>query len=127
MMGSQRWVHGRQAGEGRAGCVFWTLVALLFGLFAAEVVPIKMASMKLEDFMKELAMTQPRRPKEFFESEIFNKARSLDLEIPRKQIRVKKYTERVVMDVEFSVPVEVLTLSFDWDVKIHVDRDIFLM
>ncbi len=121
------WQQGLQSGEGRSGCIFWTLIALLFALFASEVAPVKMASMKLEDFMKELAMTQPRRPKEFFESEIFNKARSLDLEIPRKQIRVKKYHERVVMDVEFSAPVEVLGFAFDWDVKIHVDRDIFLM
>lgn len=126
MRSTRRWQE-QQGGEGRSGCIFWTLAALLFALVASEVVPIKMASMKLEDFMKELAMTQPRRSKEFFESEIFNKARSLDLEIPRKQIRVKKYTERVIMDVEFTAPIEVLSFTFDWDVKIHVDRDIFLM
>ena len=126
-MRSRQQLAEKQRGEGRSGCIFWTLMALLFALLASEVVPIKVSSMKLEDFMKELAMTQPRRPKEFFESEIFNKSRSLDLEIPRKQIRVKKYPERVVMDVEFSAPIEVLGFSFDWDVTIHVDRDIFLL
>ena len=122
----RRWMR-RQTGEGRSGCILWILLALLFALAASEIVPIKMASMKLEDFMKELAMTQPRGSKEFFESEIFNKARSLDLEVPRKQIRVKKYPERVIMDVEFSAPIDILSFTFDWDVKIHVDRDIFLM
>lgn len=114
-----------QAGEGRAGCVFWILVATVFGLIAAEAVPIKIATMKLEDHMKDLAMTQSRRPKEFFEREIFNKAKYLDLEIPRKQIRVKKYSERVVMDVEFTAPINLLGFNYDWSVSIHVDRDLF--
>lgn len=116
-----------QLGESRVGCIFWTLIAILFALAASKVIPVKMASMKLEDHMKELAMTQPYGTKEFFEREIFNKSRSLDLDVPRKQIRVKKYLERVIMDVEFTAPIEVLSFSFDWDVKIHVDRDIFLM
>ncbi len=116
-----------QSGESRIGCIFWILIAIIFALAASKVVPVKMASMKLEDHMKELAMTQPRGTKEFFEREIFNKSRSLDLEVPRKQIRVKKYPERVIMDVEFTAPIEILSFNFDWDVKIHVDRDIFLM
>ncbi len=116
-----------QLGESRVGCIVWTLLAIVFALVASKVVPVKMASMKLEDHMKELAMTQPRGTKEFFEREIFNRSRALDLDIPRKQIRVKKYPERVIMDVEFTAPIEVLSFNFDWDVKIHVDRDIFLM
>ncbi len=118
---------GGERGEGRSGCIFWLLVSLVFALISFEAVPIKMATMKLEDHMKDLAMTQPRRPKEFFEQEIFNKARFLDLEIPRKQIRVKKFTERVVMDVEFEAPIEILTFTYNWNISIHVDRDIFLM
>lgn len=116
-----------QSGEGRIGCIFWTLIAIVFALAASKIVPVKMASMKLEDHMKELAMTQPRGTKEFFEREIFNKAKSLGLEVPRKQIRVTKYPERVIMDVEFTTPVEILSFTFDWDESIHVDRDIFLM
>ncbi len=118
---------GSQRGEGKIGCIFWTLVALVFGLVASEMVPVKIATMKLEDHMKELAMTQPRRPKDFFEQEIFNKAQALNLDVPRKQIRVKKYTERVIMDVEFTVPVDVLGFDYDWNIKLHVDRDLFLM
>lgn len=118
---------GAELGEGRSGCVFWLLVSLIFGLIGFEAVPVKIATMKLKDHMNELAMTQPRRPKEFFEQEIFNKARFLDLEVPRKQIRVKKYTERVIMDVEFSAPIKVLSFTYNWNISIHVDRDIFLL
>ena len=118
---------GRQLGEGKIGCLFWSLLGLLFIVVGVKVVPIKMATMQLEDRMKELAMTQPRRSKGFFEREIHNRARDLDLPVARKQIRVKKYKERVIMDVEFMVPVEIFTYTYDWNIKIHVDRDLFLM
>jgi len=114
-----------QRGEGRIGCIFWSLVALVFLLVAMKVVPVKIATMQLEDHMKELALTQGRRGKEFFESEIYNKAQFLELDIPKEKIRVKKYPERVVMDVEFTVPIDILSFTYNWNVKLHLDRDIF--
>lgn len=118
---------GRERGEGKIGCIFWSLAGLLFILVLYNVLPIKIATMKLEDYMIELAMSPRARTADngFFEREIHNKAKLLDLEIPRKQIRAKKYPERVVMDVEFTVPVEIISFTFDWNVDIHVDRDVF--
>ena len=116
-----------EAGEGRAGCVFWILLAIVLGLVAKEVLPVKAAAIKLEDHMKDLAMTQPRKPKSFFEKAIFKKAQSLELNIDRKQIRVKKFPERVVMDVQITAPVNVLGFTYDWNISIHVDRDLFLL
>jgi hypothetical protein len=116
-----------ERGEGRIGCIFWSLLGLIFVLVAVKVVPIKIATLKLEDHMKELALSPRARVagKDFFEREIFNKAERLKLDIPRKQIRAKKYPERVVMDVEFTVPIDVLSFTYDWDIKIHVDRDVY--
>ena len=125
MGSSQATWRADTARESRVGCVFWALVGILFVLVAVKVVPVKIATMKLEDHMTEMAMTQGRRDKDFFEREIFNKARSLKLDVPRKQIRVKKYPERVIMDVEFTVPIDILSFTYNWDVQIHLDRDIF--
>lgn len=116
-----------QRGEGKAGCLFWVFLLLIGGMIGYQVIPVKIASMQLEDHMKEMAMTQPRRPQHWFEQRISERALELDLEIPKEQIRVKKYPERVIMDVEFSVPINILGYSFDWDIKIHLDRDIFLI
>ncbi len=117
----------REGGEGKIGCIFWSLIGLLFLLIAWKVVPIKIATMKLQNHMVDLAMSPRARTadKSFFEREIHNKAKSLNLNIPRKQIRAKKYPERVVMDAEFTVPVDVLGYTYDWDVEVHVDRDVF--
>jgi hypothetical protein len=119
--------RGIARGEGRIGCLFWSLLGLIFVLVAIKAVPVKIASMKLEDYMTELAMSQRARVAghDFFEREIFNKARDLELDIPRKQIHAKKYPERVVMDVEFTVPIDLLAFTYDWNIAIHVDRDVF--
>lgn len=116
-----------QAGEGKAGCVFWILIVLVIGLVGAEVMPIKMKTMKLEDFMKELAMTQPRKPQHFFEKAVFDRARELELNVEKKNVKVRKYKERVIMDVEFVQPISVLSIDYDWNISLHLDREIFLL
>lgn len=83
--------------------------------------------MQLEDHMEELAMTQPRKSAPYFEREIHLKARQLGLEIPRKNIKVKKYPERVIMKTELVKEISVLGVKFDWDFSIEVDRNIFLL
>ncbi len=119
--------RGTERGDSKIGCIFWSLVGLVFVLVCMKIVPIKIAEMKLKNHMQELAMSPAARTagNDFFEREIYNKARLLKLDVTRKQIRAKKYPERVVMDVEFSVPVDVLSYEFDWGVNIHVDRDVF--
>ncbi len=116
-----------EGGESKIGCIFWTLIGLLFVLVAMKAVPVKIATMKLEDHMQDLAMSPRARTADngFFEREIYNKAKSLELNIPRKQIRAKKYPERVVMDVEFTVPLDILSYTYEWDIEIHLDRDVF--
>ncbi len=119
--------RGIEKGEGKIGCIFWSLIGLIFLLVGMKVVPVKIATMKLEDHMQELALSPRARTadNDFFEREIYNKARFLQLDVPRKQIRAKKYPERVVMDVEFTVPIDIFSYTFDWNVELHVDRDVF--
>lgn len=118
---------GNQKGEGKAGCVVWIVIAVVFGLTIAEVAPVKMATMKLEDYMEELAMTQPRKNSDFFKRAIHKKSEELGLVIERKQIKVKKYPERVIMDVEFVHTLDILGFNYDWNIHLELDRDIFLI
>ena len=115
----------RESGEGKAGCLFWVLLLLVGGLVAAKLVPVEMKKMKLRDHMQELASTQGHRPQAFYEKEIGNKARELGLTIPKDQIQVKKYENRIIMDVEFTVPIDFMVYQWDWTRKIHLAADTF--
>lgn len=118
---------GSQKGEGKAGSLFRVLLLLIGVLVGSKVIPVKIATMQLEDFMKEMALNSPRKPQSFFEKQIGNRARELELKIPKDQIQVKKHENRVIMDVQFTVPLDFYLFQHDWDVKIYQDLDIFLL
>lgn len=113
-------------GEGKAGCIFWTLLAIFVGLVATRVVPIQVAKMQLKDEMKDLALTQPRKPGSYFEKRILERARDLDLPVEKRNIKVDKRRDRVIMDVEFTIVVDMVLVDYPWNVKLHLDRDLFL-
>lgn len=116
-----------QRGEGRAGCIFWTLV-LAAGIFvAAKIIPVKIATAELKDKMEEAAQLMPRgREKEFVDFIVAN-AVERDLPVTRKDVKVKKSNQRVTMDVSFTVPIDLIVTTYDWDIDLHVDRDIFII
>lgn len=118
---------GYDSGEGRAGCLFWLLVVLVAVMVGFKVIPVKIATMQLKDFMEELAMTQSRQTGAFFVREISNKAKELDLDIPKKQIKVRKSAERVVIDIDFVVPLDFYFYQHDWNIHLHLDRDIYII
>lgn len=116
---------GSQRGEGKAGCLFWILVLMVIALAASRIVPVKIATMQLEDHMKDLPALYPRKDQAFYEKSIRDRGRELGLEIPRERIKVRKQTERVIMDVRFTVPLDFVAFQHDWNVEIYQDLDIF--
>lgn len=114
-----------QKGAGKAGCLFWILVLLIAALVASRVVPVKIATMQLEDFMKDLPAHHPQQTQSFYEREIANRARELGLQIPKDRIRVRKQSERVIMDIQFTVPLDFVVYEHQWNVQIYQDLDIF--
>lgn len=117
----------RQAGEGKLGFLFWMLVLGMLLLAGFRVIPVKIATAQLKDHMEELAQLSPRGDSRYFSREIYNRARELDLPVEKKNIKVDKRPNRVIMDVDMKVPVDLLVTTYDWQIKIHVDRDLFLM
>lgn len=116
---------GSQRGEGKIGCIFWIFVLVVAILVGSKVIPIKIATMQLEDHMKELSLSQRNRPQAFFEKEIYNRSRQLELEIPKDQIKVTKPSNRIVMDVRFTVPLDFVVYTYNWNIRIYLDRDVF--
>ena len=117
---------GSQKGEGKIGCLFWVLVLGAVALVASRVIPVKISTMKLEDHMEELVMANPRQPKSFFEREIANRARDLNLPLAKEKIQVRKSEDRIIIDVRFTVPMDFVVTQHDWDITIYKDLDIFL-
>ena len=114
-------------GEGKAGCIFYILLTFVVAYAAMKVIPVQVDKMQLEDYMRELALHNPRKRADWFERRIKDRADELELPVERKNIKVKKSSKRVKMDVKFTVMVDLLVTDYAWNVSIHIDREIFLM
>lgn len=117
---------GLQRGEGRIGCLFWILVLMIVALIGSRVIPVKIATMQLEDHIDDLVIAHPRSPQSFFEKEIRTRAEQLDLKIPKNQIKVRRTDERIIIDIRFTVPLDFIVYQHDWNVVIYQDLDVFI-
>lgn len=115
-------------GEGKAGCIIWSLLLLFAALVAYRYVPAKVSAMQLKDQMEELAMMQStsRKPADFFVKQILSRAEELQLPVKEADVKVSKSQKRVVMDVKFTVVLDLLVTDYPMKFNIHVDRQIFL-
>jgi hypothetical protein len=117
---------GSQKGQGRVGCLFWILVLLILALVGSRVIPVKIATMQLKDHIDDLVIAHPRHPQSFFEKEIRTRAEQLNLKIPKDQIKVNRTDERIIIDIRFTAPLDFLAFTYDWDISIYEDRDVFI-
>ncbi len=117
---------GFQRGEGRIGCLFWILVLMVVALAGSRVIPVKIATMQLEDHIDDLVVAQPRGSQAFFEKEIRTRAEQLDLKIPKSQIKVRRTDERIIIDIRFTVTLDFIAFQYDWNVTIYEDLDVFI-
>lgn len=113
-------------GEGKAGCIFYGLLALIVGFMALKVVPHQVAKLQLKDYMKELAMTAGRQEARWFEQRIKERADELRIPLEQKKIKVKKTQKRIIIDVEYTVVLDLVVTEYPMTEKIELDRDIFL-
>lgn len=113
-------------GEGKLGCIMWGGLVVLVAFFAIKVVPIQVAKMQLADYMEEMALTTPNQRVREYERRIIERAKELDLPVERRDIEIRKTNKRIIMDVEFTVVLDLLVTEYPWTFKIHIDRDIFI-
>lgn len=116
-----------QSGEGRLGCIFWIVILAIAAMIAMKVVPLKIATAELKDHMEELATTRPQGTGEGFTKSIYQRALDLKLPVAEKNISVQKNDQRVIMDVNFTIPVDLLVYTYEWKVNLHLDRPIFIV
>jgi hypothetical protein len=110
----------RQAGEGVLGCVVWLVIAGIAALIVVKMVPVKMASSELYDFMVEQAKFAGRRTtSEGVKKAIHEKAVKLGLPVTAKDVSVSLTGGRIVVRCALVVPVD---LVFDTDVWGFDDR-----
>lgn len=118
----------RQAGEGVLGCVVWLVIAGIGGLILIKMVPVKIASSELLDFMVEQAKFAGRRTtSETIKKAIHEKAAQLGLPVTAKDISVNLTGGRIIMRCKYSVPVDLVFYTYVWEFDHRVNRPVFVI
>ena len=114
-------------GQGKLGCILWLLVLLAVVGVTAKLIPIKIRSAELYDFMEEQALFAGRTKPEEIKKRILRRAQELDLPLTKKNLSVERRAGRVRMRATYTVPVELPGYTFEWDFEHILDRPVFVV
>ena len=114
-----------QAGEGKIGCIFWTLVIVVLAVVGWKMIPIKIATSELYDYMVEQAKWAASMPPEQLQKGILAEARRLNLPVEAQDVKVVVDSGRIKMSARFTVPVDFPVRTYNWDFNLEVDRPVF--
>lgn len=113
-------------GDGRLGCILWLVVLGLAVFIAWKAIPVKLAATQLYDYMDDQARFGARASSEALRARILKRAKDLDLPLTARNLMVKKSGGVIRMECRFTVPLNVLGYTYNWDFELVVDRQIFI-
>ena len=117
-----------ERGEGNLGCIVWLLVLGLAVMVCVKVVPIKIASAELYDYMDEVARSAGvNTTAEDAKKAILQRAVDLKLPLEKDHVTVVREGDRIKMRAEYTVPVEFPGYTYNWNFVHEMDRPIFIV
>ena len=117
---------GRQSGQGKIGCFIWLLAFAIGAMVAYKMIPVKVKTAELYDFMVDQAKWAGNATNDQLEKSILAKAAELGLPLDEKGIRVEKDRDRVRMEATYTVPVQFPGYTYYWQFHQQVDRNIYI-
>jgi hypothetical protein len=115
-----------QAGDSKIGCILWSLLLAVGILAGVKMIPVKVKTSELYDFMVEQAKWAASASEETLARRIVDKGRQLDLPFDQRQVKVEKLNDRVRMQAVFVVPIEFPGYTYDWQFDLKVERPIYV-
>ena len=116
-----------QKGDVPVGCLVGGLVALIVTLIAIKVAPIMIHVGELDKQIGVYADRANRREynDKRIERAIITKAEALDLPVTKKDISIKRTSNRIKISVEYRVPIEFPGYTYVWHKKHFHERPLF--
>lgn len=117
-----------ERGEGRIGCILWLLVLGLAVLISWRMIPVKIASAELYDFMDEQARAAGvNTAAEDVKKNILARAAQLHLPLDKDHVTVERVGDNIRMTAEYTVPVQLPGYTYNWHFRHELDRPIFVV
>lgn len=115
-----------QSGQGKLGCILWTLVLAVGILAAVKMIPVRVRVAELTDYAEEQAKWAGGQSADKIRTRLHNKAQELDLPLAKKNIQVEKSRGKLRVRMQFTVPIDFPGYTYQWDFDFQDEWDIFI-
>ena len=115
----------RERGEGNFGCLIGIVVLVIAGVLAYKLIPIKVKTADLRDTVMDNARSAGNLNDGQIKSNIMRKAKELELPVPEENVKVRRQSSIVYVDVEYDVPVDLPGYTFNWHFQHKTENPIF--
>ena len=119
--------HLRQIGESKIGCIFWLVVLGYVAFVSWQMVPVKMKSVDLDQFIvrtAERASLEQRNTEKTLRTAIMKEADELNLPLKADDLSVKRTGARITVEASYTVPINLVVKTWDWEITHKVQRSI---
>jgi len=93
-------------GAAGIGCIVWLFVLIFIGYCLYKIVPVKVASSQLYDFMEEEAGFGSIKNLTQLEKEILAKARDLNIPLNKEDLTIRRSREAVTIEAHYQLTID---------------------
>ncbi len=117
--------RGREKGEGQFGCLIGIVVLLVAGVLAYKMIPIKVKAADLRDTVVDEAKSAGQHDEVVIRRNILQKAKDLNFPVTDENIEISRKSTYVIIDVKYTVPVDLPGYTYNWNFHHHAENPIF--
>jgi hypothetical protein len=115
----------RERGEGQFGCLVGIVIVLAVGVLAYKLIPVKVKAADLRDTVVNEAKSAGQHDERVIMRNILAKADELEFPVKEENVKIARKSTYVVIDVNYTVPVDLPGYVYNWNFHHHAENPIF--
>jgi hypothetical protein len=115
----------RERGEGQMGCLF-SLIVLAIAIFVAwKLIPIKVKAAEVRQTVVDEAKSAGSHDDSRIKGAILRMASQNSLPVTEDSIKIVRPANEIIIDVNYTVPVEFPGFTYQWHINHHQQNPVF--
>jgi len=115
-----------QAGDTKLGCIVWLIIMAVLTVALWQIVPAKMKSAELYDYITDQARLAQRTSHEQLKKKILKKANDLGIQLRQENIQVTGGREQISIHCTYTIPIELPGYTYNWDFEHSIDEQLYI-
>ena len=115
-----------QSGESRLGCIVWLIIMAILTVSLWQIVPAKMRSAELYDYITDQARLAQRSSHEQLKKKILRKAGELSIPLRQEDLQVSGGRERISIHCKYTIPIELPGYTYYWEFEHDITEQLYI-